>query len=206
MNKKMTNYFKRYESLVDDWTAFQNTITRPLPTCLWTNTLRTTPDELLKLMAADGIILKALNWSENGFRLPRQLSPGKLWQYLAGLYHVQEEVSMLPVKLLDPQPGERILDLCAAPGGKTAQIAVALNNEGTVIANDRVYQRMRAMGQTIDRLGLLNVSTTTFDGCSYPKAAGLFDRILVDVPCSCEGTSRKNPEVLSQGRPGGRSD
>jgi len=99
---------------------------------------------------------------------------------------------MLPVSLLDPQPHERVLDLCAAPGSKTIQIGWAMKNTGTLIANDRDQGRIQALRQGLLRMGLMNVSTTVYDGVNYPKDAGYFDRILVDVPCSCEGTLRKN--------------
>lgn len=99
---------------------------------------------------------------------------------------------MLPARFLRPQPGERVLDLCAAPGNKMAHLAVMLENQGTVVANDFNYMRMRGTGQTLERLGLINVTITICDGGNYPKRAGLFDKILVDAPCSCEGTSRKN--------------
>jgi NOL1/NOP2/fmu family ribosome biogenesis protein len=93
--------------------------------------------------------------------------------------------------MLDARPGERVLDLCAAPGGKTARIAFALGNRGTVIANDVSRHRMPALRDTIDRLGLLDVSVTRADGGSLPSAIGTFDRVLVDAPCSGEGTVRK---------------
>jgi NOL1/NOP2/fmu family ribosome biogenesis protein len=85
--------------------------------------------------------------------------------------------------------------MCAAPGNKTAQIGVAMGNRGTVVANDRDYYRIRAIHHLTERLGILNTSTTLFDGANIPKGAGLFDKILVDVPCTCEGTVRKSPEL-----------
>ena len=102
---------------------------------------------------------------------------------------------MLPVQFLDIQPGERVLDLCAAPANKTAQIGMALHNSGTVVANDRSTGRMRAASHALNRLGLTNVTTTTTDAVNYPKASGFFDKILADVPCSCEGTCRKDRSV-----------
>jgi NOL1/NOP2/sun family putative RNA methylase len=117
---------------------------------------------------------------------------------MAGHYQVQEASAMLPVLLLGPQPGERVLDLCAAPGMKTAQMALAMRNRGTLVANDPAYSRMRSVRMHVDRLGLLNVSMTIYDGSSYPKAAGMFDAVLADVPCSCEGTSRKTPTVADR--------
>lgn len=193
--------FKRYQPLIEDWTAFQDTLLRPLPTCIWTNPLRTTPAHLAQLLAAEGIPFEPLPWYPGAFKLPPDFKPGYHWAFLAGLYHVQEAVSMLPVSLLDPQPGERILDLCAAPGNKTAQIATRMANRGTVVANDISFRRVRGLRQTIERLGLANVTVTVYDGANYPQGAGLFDKVLVDVPCSCEGTSRKDPTVISKSKP-----
>ena len=126
------------------------------------------------------------------FRLPPGFKAGQRWWYCAGLAHAQEEVSQLPVTLLDLRPGQRVLDLCAAPGGKTAQIALALGNRGTLLANDFSPERLSALQGNLDRLGVVNCSSTWCDGGNYPAAAGPFDRILVDAPCSSEGTLRRN--------------
>ncbi len=188
--------FVRYRSIIDDWEAFQQALERPLPAALWTNMLKASPGRLARLLPAEGIPLEPLPWRPGGFKLlVHDAKPGNHWGFLGGLYHVQEEVSLLPVLLLDPRPGDRVLDLCAAPGNKTAQIAVAMGNRGTVVANDRDYYRIRAIHHMMERLGILNTSTTLFDGANYPKGAGLFDKILVDVPCTCEGTVRKSPEL-----------
>jgi NOL1/NOP2/sun family putative RNA methylase len=188
--------FLRYRPIIDDWDAFRQALERPLPAAIWTNTLRVCPDRLARLLAEDGLQIEPLGWRPGGFRMrAEEEKPGNHWGFLAGLYHVQEEISLLPVLLLDPRGGDRVLDLCAAPGNKTAQAAVAMGNRGTVIANDRDYHRIRAIHHMATRLGIVNVSTTLHDGANYPKAAGLFDRILVDAPCTCEGTVRKNPEL-----------
>jgi NOL1/NOP2/fmu family ribosome biogenesis protein/23S rRNA U2552 (ribose-2'-O)-methylase RlmE/FtsJ len=105
---------------------------------------------------------------------------------------------MIPVLLLDPQPGERVLDMCAAPGNKTAQIGVRMGNRGTIVANDRSASRMRAARQTFNRLGIVNVTMLTHDAANLPGDLGQFDRVLADVPCSCEGTCRKDPSVLAR--------
>lgn len=189
--------FERYRPLIDDWTTFCEALSRPLPTCVWANTLRISPEALAEHMAATGLVARPLSWFPGAFRLDDD-SPGARFEYVTGLYHVQEEVSLLPPVLLEARPGERVLDLCAAPGGKTAQIAVAMDNRGTVVANDRDFARLTTLRSTLDRLGAVNVSTTEYDGANLPLRAGLFDRVLADVPCSCEGTSRKNPEVLGK--------
>jgi len=133
-------------------------------------------------------------------RLPPGFKAGQRWWYCAGLAHAQEAVSQLPVLLLDPAPGDRVLDLCAAPGGKTAQLALALGNRGTLLANDFAAERIAALQGNLDRLGVVNCTTTRCDGGNYPAAAGAFDCVLVDAPCSSEGTLRRNPSLLQRGQ------
>ncbi|MBA2663536.1 MAG: RsmB/NOP family class I SAM-dependent RNA methyltransferase [Bradymonadaceae bacterium] len=191
---------ERYRPFIDDWDGFVAALSRPLPICVWTNTLKSTPEQLAQWMAEGGYPIDPVSWYARAFKLPSNASPGNRIEYVAGLYHVQEEASLLPVVLLDPQPHERIFDMCAAPGNKTAQIAVHMQNTGTVLANDRDFRRVRAIGHALERLGLHNTTTTTFDAANFPRESGPFDRILADVPCSCEGTSRKNPEVLDPTR------
>lgn len=181
----------RYREIVDDWEAFIEALFRPLPRVIWLNPLKISSEAFQSLLREEGVSFEPVRWSPGAFRLKGEIDLNRTWWYQAGLAHAQEEASLLPVKLLDPKPGERILDLCAAPGGKTAQIAIALENRHTVVANDINWQRLRSLRSNIERLGLFNVSITMQDGASYPNAAGLFDRVLVDVPCSCEGTLRR---------------
>jgi len=189
---------ERYRALVDDWPALLDAVSRPQPVCVWANPARITPELLETILREDGMGPAALAWRPGAWRLEGHRDPGRRWWNLAGLCHVQEEASMLPVRLLAPRPGHRVLDLCAAPGGKTAEIAFALGNRGTIVANDVSASRMRALRGTLERLGVVNVTDTLHDGCGFPPTAGSFDRVLVDVPCSAEGTLRRNPV------PGGR--
>ncbi len=183
----------RYGELSGDKGAFEEALATPLPTCLWANRLRISPDDLAVKLKAEGFEPDPVEWNVDAFRLPATDRPGRSWLYKTGLCHIQEEAALLPVELLDPQPGERILDLCAAPGNKTAQIAIALNNRGTVIANDSHPGRLAPLHAAIARLGLVNITTTAMDGIDFPLTAGQFDRVLADVPCSGEGTIRKGP-------------
>ena len=194
----MMKYFKRYRDLIEDWTEFVAAVKRPLPTTIWANPLKITPDKLHSLMAEGGVELTPVPWYPGAFRLPDEVMPGLRWEYLVGLYQVQEEAALLPALLLNPQPGERVLDMCAAPGNKTAQMGAMMQNQGTLIANDRSSGRMRAARHALTRIGLVNVTTMTRDGANLPTEMGLFDKIMVDVPCSCEGTCRKDPSVLER--------
>jgi NOL1/NOP2/sun family putative RNA methylase len=192
---------ERYYSIVDDVEGFVAAASRPQPLFAWTNTLRTTSRKLIDALTSDGYDLTPLDWHPQAYRVICQNGDKRLgshWAYLAGWFHIQEASSMIPALILNPQPGERVLDLCAAPGNKTALMAQALGNRGTVVANDIFWERIRPLRSAIDRLGLLNISVTCHDGTAYPRAAGEFDCVLVDVPCSCEGTSRRFPGVLKR--------
>lgn len=189
--------FERYRSFVDDWQAFVEASRAPLPTCVWTNTLRATPGQVSNWLNRYGLAHDPLPWLSGAFRLSPNCNPGSRIPYLSGLYHIQEEASLLPVTVLGPRPGERVLDLCAAPGNKTAQVAVAVENRGTVVANDRSGGRMNVLRRTLRRLGICNVTTTVVDAAHFPIDEPGFDGVIADVPCSCEGTSRKHSDVMT---------
>lgn len=193
--------FDRYRELIDDWPSFVDAVQAPLPTTYWVNTLRAAPAETAERLASAGIPSEPLAWYERGFRVDFGGRPGKSLPYVAGHLHIQEEVSMMPVVLLDPQPGERLLDLCAAPGNKTVQSAVHMEDRGTVVANDINDQRLGMVVRNIERLGLATVFVQRWNAASLPADVGKFDRVLADVPCTCEGTTRKNPEILWRPRP-----
>lgn len=186
----MKKLFEYYNDILPEKNQWESVCSKPLPRCLWVNTLKISAKELKHYLEKEGCVLEPLVWNTNAFRTLNS-DMGKCWEYSAGLFQIQEEVSMLPVHFLNPQPGERVLDLCAAPGSKTAQTAIRLNNQGTLIANDKSFQRMRAFGQISKRLGLINVSTTIHDGRTYPRLPDYFDKVLVDTPCSGEGVFRK---------------
>ena len=188
--------FHRYRPLIDDWPAFVAALERPLPVCVRANTLRISGDELAGRLRSAGLEPEPVPWCPGAFLLSPDFKPGGRFEYAVGLYAVQEEVSLLPPALLAAAPGQRVLDLCAAPGSKTGALSAALGNRGTVVANDRDWGRVSMVRANLDRLGAANVTVTRRDAVNYPPEAGAFDRILADVPCSCEGTSRKSPEVL----------
>ena len=182
-----------YASIAPQPEQLRAALQQPLPTSLAVNTLKISREDCAQHLAELGIASQAMPWNSVGLKLDKQSSGiGCHWPYQTGLYQTQEEVSLIPAIVLNPQPGDRVLDLCAAPGGKTAQMSVMMQNSGTVIANDRNYGRLRAMGHMIKRLGLTNIATTALDGTSYPALREHFDCVMADVPCSCEGTWRKH--------------
>jgi len=192
---------ERYRDIVDDWDAFQESLNRPLPLCIWVNQQRISAPELSTIMRELGGRMHPLAGVPGAFRLEGISNPGKSWPYLAGLFHIQEHVSLLPALLLEPRPGERILDMCAAPGGKSLQVASMMANRGTLHSNDINQGRLIALNHHLQRMGFFNVCVTRSDAGSLGKGTGRYHRILVDVPCSCEGTCRKNPAVLENEEP-----
>ena len=187
-------HLRRYAPLVGDVDAFVAASLRPLRPVVWANSARCQGERveaLIRAHVAGSSEIEPLGWCEHAWRLPLDARPGKWPAFLMGLLHVQEETSMWAVALLDPQPGERVLDLCAAPGGKTARIALAMQDRGLIVANDLKLGRLAGLRRTLDRLGVTCAVVTRADGVGINEPVGFYDRVLVDAPCSCEGTSRK---------------
>ncbi len=194
--------FNRYHSIIENVPAFEAAMNRRLNRFIWANTPRIRPDQLCALLQADGYTLRPLPWHRAAFRIENDGEGlGNHWAFLAGLFHIQEASAMIPPLLLVPKPGDRVLDLCAAPGNKTAQLALLLENSGTVVGNDLVSGRLRALRSSIDRLGFINICVTCYDGINFPKAGGDFDAVIADVPCGCEGVSRRRSSVTERPAP-----
>jgi NOL1/NOP2/sun family putative RNA methylase len=209
------NPLQRYEELVPDADAFYAACERPLPSVVRVNTIKATVERARRALDEEGVEYESADWHPGVFRLARR-EPGTNWPYFHGWLHGQEEVSMLPALVLDPQPGERVWDAAAAPGSKATQIAALMDDEGVLVANDNNLGRLSALRHNAERLGVTNVAVTNQDarnfslkpfGATSGGAAGdavgdavfdQFDRTLVDAPCSCEGTCRKNPDTLDK--------
>lgn len=196
--RQVETVFAPLREHVTDWPAFLDACASPLPTCLWRHPQRVDSGaSFLLILEESGIRANAVTWADDVYRIERPGGIGTSFPYLTGLCHVQEEVSVLAADALGALRHERVLDLCAAPGGKTARLALAaMANTGTIVANDRSPGRLRALRGNLDRLGVMNTSVTRFDATGYPEEAGLFDRVLVDAPCSCSGTLRKQPTAI----------
>lgn len=136
-------------------------------------------------------------WNENGYYWEARSSPAKEVYYYAGLYYVQEPSAMAPAAVLSVKPGERVLDLCAAPGGKSTQLGAELSGRGLLIANDISASRCRALVKNLEMAGLSNYCVTAETPERLAEVFdGYFDKILVDGPCSGEGMFRKEPELI----------
>ena len=135
-----------------------------------------------------------VTWEENGFYATEE-KPGNSPFHAAGVFYSQEPSAMCAAPLLDVQPGERVLDLCSAPGGKGTQLACRMQGQGIVVLNEPVSARAKILSQNVERMGIKNaVVTNEMPERLSTKFAGYFDKILVDAPCSGEGMFRKNAE------------
>jgi NOL1/NOP2/sun family putative RNA methylase len=189
----------RYEPLVEDIDAFRAACGRPLPSVVRVNTLRTSVERASAALEEAGLAPEPTDWHPGLLRLSGQ--PGANWPYAHGWLHGQEEVSAVPARVLDPQPGEVVWDATAAPGSKTTQLAALMGDEGRVVATDNNIGRVAALRSNTERLGVTNTAVTTEDARNHslkPFAHDAYDRALVDAPCSCEGTVRKNPDALAE--------
>lgn len=143
--------------------------------------------------------LRPVTWEANGFYYDPFDAPGKHPYHAAGVYYIQEPSAMAPAAYLDAQPGEKILDLCAAPGGKSTQIAAAMRGEGLLISNEIHPARAKILSENIERMGIRNAMVMNESPQSLAKVfEAYFDRIMVDAPCSGEGMFRKNADACDE--------
>lgn len=146
--------------------------------------------------------MERVPWSTSGFYYEQEIEPGKHPYHAAGVYYIQEPSAMAPAEYLEAQPGERVLDLCAAPGGKSTQMAAAMKGEGLLVANEIHPARAKILSENIERMGIRNALVTNEPPARLADTfACYFDRIMVDAPCSGEGMFRKNEDACSEWSP-----
>ncbi|XP_054164925.1 uncharacterized protein LOC128962566 [Oppia nitens] len=167
------------------------------PVTIRTNTLKTRRRDLAQALINIGVNVDPIaKWSRVGLIVyDSQVPIGATPQYLAGHYMLQGAASLLPVMALAPQQNEKVLDLCAAPGGKTTHIAAIMKNTGMLFANDANRDRTKAVVANLHRLGVINTVVSNYDGRVYPTIMTGFDRVLCDAPCSGTGVIAKDPIV-----------
>lgn len=146
--------------------------------------------------------LTKVSWAENGYYYEAEDQPGKHPFHEAGLYYIQEPSAMAPAELLEVCPGERVLDLCAAPGGKSTLLAEKLKGRGLLVCNEIHPARAKILSENIERMGIVNACVTNESPARLVSFfAGYFDKILVDAPCSGEGMFRKNEAACEEWSP-----
>ena len=164
------------------------------------------PKDIAKLFAAesDGTytaeeFLQKVPWSKDGYYIPGDARPGRSLAYVLGLIYIQEASAMLPAEVSNVKPGEKVLDLCAAPGGKSSQVASKLKGDGLLVSNDISESRARVLAGNIELQGYRNTLVTHFDvNRGLPQEwYQYFDVILLDVPCSGEGMFRRDNQAIA---------
>jgi len=170
------------------------------PLTIRTNTLKTKRKDLAKVLIQRGVSLDPIaEWSKVGLKIYESQVPiGATPEYLAGHYILQSPSSFLPVMTLAPQANERILDMAAAPGGKTSYIAQLMKNTGVLVANDIKKERLKSLNANCHRLGISNVVVSNMDGRKLPKIFTKFDRVLLDAPCTGLGVIARDQQIKVQ--------
>ncbi|MBY0201897.1 RsmB/NOP family class I SAM-dependent RNA methyltransferase [Paenibacillus cucumis (ex Kampfer et al. 2016)] len=158
------------------------------------NTLKISMEQFKEIAPFD---LRPIPWCETGFYVPHGVKPGLHPYYHAGLYYIQEPSAMAPVEQLNVQPGDRVLDLCAAPGGKSTQIAAKLQGKGVLVTNDIHSERTKALAKNVELYGVRNAVVLNESPERIADAfPHYFDKVLIDAPCSGEGMFRKDEDMV----------
>ncbi len=187
------------QMLGEEYTAFEASYEKEKYQALRINPLKVEKEAFLEKTSFS---LRQVPWEENGFYYTAADSPGKHPYHEAGVYYIQEPSAMAPVPFLEVKPGERVLDLCAAPGGKSTQLGAALQGEGILVSNEIHPTRAKILSENIERMGIRNAIVTNESPEKLRTVfAGYFDKILVDAPCSGEGMFRKNEEAKNEWSP-----
>lgn len=205
--------FVEHYSKLTDFEIFKKYSLAFLRRSIRVNTLKISIEEIKKNLSKDWY-LTPIPWCKEGFwiehkgtkgeegeKIEKRRDIGNLIEHALGYFYVQEAASLIPPIVLEPQPGEVVLDMCAAPGSKTTQIAQYMQNKGLLIANDMTYQRIQALGINIQRCGITNTVLTQMYGHWFKDFQ--FDRVLLDAPCSGTGTIRKSVKTLMMWNRGG---
>lgn len=182
-----------------EYEAFEASYSQGRQYGLRRNLLKGTEEEFIRVMPFP---LEKISWAREGYYYDAAAMPGRHVFHEAGAYYIQEPSAMAAVEVLAPNPGERVLDLCAAPGGKSTQIAGRMQGQGLLVSNEVIGERARILSQNVERMGVSNCVV-----CSEKpeRVAALFpaffDRVLVDAPCSGEGMFRKEEAAREEWSP-----
>lgn len=179
--------------LKDDYEAYEASFKQPTHVGLRVNTLKLLPSDFHK----ERFSCEPIPWCNEGFYYDQSVQPAKDPMYNAGLYYIQEPSAMTPASFLDIDPGDKVLDLCAAPGGKSTHLGAKLEGRGILVSNDISVSRTKALLKNIETLGITNAIVTA----EKPEKLaitfeGFFDKVLVDAPCSGEGMFRKDHGLI----------
>ncbi|KAH8062309.1 rRNA (cytosine-C5-)-methyltransferase [Aureococcus anophagefferens] len=195
LGEDLTSYYGYLQELTElfltifspsECVEFMDANDKPRPVVIRTNTLKTRRKDLAQTLIKRGVHLEPMAaWSKVALKITESSVPvGATPEYLAGHYMLQSAASQCPVLALGPEPGERVLELAAAPGGKSSYCAQLMKNSGTLVCNDLKKERHKATVANLHRLGVSNAVVCCHDGRAFPGVMGGFDRVLLDAPCT----------------------
>ena len=196
--KYKEEFIKRYQKLTD-FDKFKEINSKYLRRSIRINTLKIKPEILINRLQREFSISK-IKWSDIAYFVEgSRRDLGNLVEHSLGYFYIQEAASLIPPLVLDPNPGELVLDMAASPGSKTTQMAAQMQNSGLIIANDAKYQRLQSLYSNLQRCGVNNtiITLNNFDRINNLK----FDKILLDAPCSGTGAIRKSLGTLLMWNP-----
>ncbi len=186
---------KMRQLLAEEYDLYEESYQKPRFYGLRVNTLKISVEEFLKITPFH---LRPIPWVDNGFYFQKEEDVTRHPHYFAGLYYVQEPSAMIPADILPVNPGETVLDLCAAPGGKATELGAKMKRKGLLVANDISNSRAKALLKNLELFGIGNVLVTSESPEKlleyFPQ---FFDKILIDAPCSGEGMFRKDDSMTA---------
>jgi 16S rRNA (cytosine967-C5)-methyltransferase len=160
------------------------------------NSLKTTPKELLSILHKEGVLTEPIQGNPDALRIKDKINIYKLPSFHAGLFEIQDAASQMTSRILNPQPGMRVIDACAGEGSKTLHLAALLKNKGKIIALDTQEWRLQQLRKRAAKAGADTIETRLITSSKiYKRLKGTADRLLLDVPCSGLGTLRRNPDI-----------
>ena len=181
-------YLRRMQKILPDFEKYKACLDQASYKGIRVNTLKISVSEFKEISP---FALEQVEWEPDGFLIGEE-KPGRSVYHDAGLFYVQEPSAMCAAPLLEVKPGERVLDLCSAPGGKGTQLAQSMRGEGILVLNEKIADRAKILLQNVERMGIVNAVVTNADPSELSeRLEGYFDKVLVDAPCSGEGMLRK---------------
>ena len=201
---------ERLRSLLsDEYEEYMGQIDSVPRPCLRVNTLKASIGQVREVASELDLFLEPVPWCTTGFwivsskgkSVPSDHCLGNSVEHFQGLFYLQDAASLLPAEALAPTKEDVVMDAAAAPGGKTTHLAALMSNRGALIANEVDPHRTRVLRFNLNRMGVVDAALTTLDMTRLPDIGFIFDRILLDAPCSCEGRIGDDPEALALWKP-----
>ncbi len=194
INREFEEYHRR---LYPDYDKFMSALRKPQKMSIRVNTLKSSKEIVESFLKRNNVPYSVIPWCPDGLWIDSDYELDTA-EHQLGYYYIQNSSSMIPSIVLAPEPSDRVLDLCAAPGSKTTHLAQLMGNRGVLVANEASFVRVRALVINVQKAGASNVTVTRRDGIGYEKYPQRFDKVLLDAPCSDVGTARKNPGAIDR--------